>query len=381
MKRREEKTRKNTLKKGLLWILMAVWSVFAMCGQAMAANSQTDWNLKIEQSNQPEHRVEGEAFTPKGIVTSNYNIQNIFVVVYDSNGKEMVSSLRTNLQVKTYDISKMNLDLTKLPVGTDYTYIVAARDEAGKKNLVKVSFDVMERSALGIENFGYLGTLTKGNGFKIAGTLVSNYEIRTCYAAIYDQDDHVLVEKTVRPNAKSFDLVNMTLSAQHLPAGNYVYRLSARDALGKKALAKEQLVIVEPVDPYTEKMNAFISNDTWKNGAAWAAAKTPTISDYAGAGCCAYAADFAKYVFGNDSARGGIQFSDPDEIRAGDIIYVSGKSHWVVVLGRNGSQLKTAEGNWGGKVVISDTAYTVSNHTFMRDGKKFRTFEAGYHFQ
>ena len=381
MKRKHEAMLRHTAMRGFLLILMVVWSVLVMRNQAMAAsNGQMDWKLQIEQANKPENRTEGESFSPRGIITSNKELQNIFIVVYDANGNEMVSCLRTNLGVTKYDISKMSLDLAKLPAGKNYTYIVAARDSAGKKNLVKETFNVEACSELRIDIFGYLNTLTEGNGFKIAGTLVSNYTIKTCYAAIYDQNGNVLVDKTVQPNAKSFDLVNMTLSAQNLPAGTYVYRLAARDTVGRKALVCETLYI-KGVDLYTQKMNEFISNDKWKNGAAWEAAKKPTISGYVGSGCCAYAADFVKYVFGSDKLRDGSSFSNPSEIRSGDVIYVSGTDHWFVVLGRNGNQLTTAEGNWGGKVVISDTAYTVNGNTLMRNGAKFRTFETGYHYQ
>ena len=381
MTRKHGTNLKQKAVKGFLMVLMVVYYVLMMMKPAMAAEEdQGNWKLEIQQANKPENRIVGEAFAPKGIVISNKKIQNIFIAVYDASGKEMVSCLRSNLGIKEYDISQMKLDLTKLPVGKNYTYVVAVRDEAGKKNLVKTTFHVEEKSTLHVDGFGYLNTVGTGHGFKIAGTLVSNYTIQTCYAAIYDQNDRVLVDKVVEPKGKSFDLVNMTLPSGDLPAGTYTYRLAARDEAERKMLACETLYIVVE-DPYTEKMNAFINSNQWKHGAEWEGSKRPTISQYGGSGCCAYAADFVKYVFGSDNARGGSAFTNPSEIRSGDVIYVSGKDHWFVVLERNGNQLTTAEGNWGGKVVISKTAYTVNQNTLMRDGKKFRTFEKGYHFQ
>lgn len=132
---------------------------------------------------------------------------------------------------------------------------------------------------------------------------------------------------------------------------------------------------------YAQKVNQFINDSRWKNGASWGASKRPAISTYGSASCCAYAADFVKYVFNNNSPRGGRAFSNPSEIKAGDVIYVTGTDHWFVVLERNGNTLKTAEGNWGGKVVISNGTYTISGNTLMRSGAKFRTFNTGYHFQ
>jgi len=131
---------------------------------------------------------------------------------------------------------------------------------------------------------------------------------------------------------------------------------------------------------YTQKMNSFISQSAYRNGASWSASKKPKLSSYGSSGCAAYAADFVKYVFGKASPRGGSAFYSASGIKAGDVIIVSGSTHWFVVLERNGNRLKTAEGNWSGKVVVSDGTYTVVNGQLCRNGKKFRTFSVGYHF-
>ena len=132
---------------------------------------------------------------------------------------------------------------------------------------------------------------------------------------------------------------------------------------------------------YSEKVQSFLKDSRFKNGATWKSSQKPKLSSYNGSGCCAYAADFAKYVFGKSAPTSGTKFTNPQDIKEGDVIKVTGSQHWFVVLERNGQNLKTAEGNWGGKVVVSSTAYTVKNNTLYRNGKKFRTFAAGYHFQ
>ena len=48
----------------------------------------------------------------------------------------------------------------------------------------------------------------------------------------------------------------------------------------------------------------------------------------------------------------------------------------------NGKHLTTVEANWtGGRVVKSTSAYTIVGNTLYRNGKKFRTFSAGYHYK
>lgn len=132
---------------------------------------------------------------------------------------------------------------------------------------------------------------------------------------------------------------------------------------------------------YSSKMQSFIKDSRFKNGATWKSNQKPKLSSYSCSGCCAYTADFVKYVFGKSSPRSGKKFTNPKDIKAGDVIKVTGSQHWFVVLERNGQKLKTAEGNWGGKVVVSSSVYTVKNNTLYRNGKKFRTFSEGYHFQ
>ena len=132
---------------------------------------------------------------------------------------------------------------------------------------------------------------------------------------------------------------------------------------------------------YTKKVNAFISDKRWKNGAKWTDAQKPKLSSYTAWGCCAYTADFCKYVFGKSSYRSGKKFSSPKDIKAGDVIKVTGPEHWFVVLERNGNKLKTAEGNWSGKVLVSSSTYTIKNNKLYRSGSPFRKFSAGYHMQ
>ncbi len=132
---------------------------------------------------------------------------------------------------------------------------------------------------------------------------------------------------------------------------------------------------------YEKKVQAFLADSRWKNGAKWSSSQRPKLSSYSASGCCAYAVDFCKYVFGKNSYSSGKKFTNPKEIKAGDVIKVTNSQHWFVVLERNGNKLKTAEGNWDGKVVVSNGTYTISGNQLYRRGKKFRTFSAGYHMQ
>ena len=138
----------------------------------------------------------------------------------------------------------------------------------------------------------------------------------------------------------------------------------------------------QPIDKNTfnKKATAFLTDKRWKNGAVYGSSQRPKLSKYGSVGCCAYAADFVQYVFGKSSPRSGTEFRSLAQVRAGDILVLSGPPHWIVVLSRNGNILTTTEGNWMGKVAAVKGAYTINGNTLMRSGKKFRTFSLGYHY-
>ncbi len=116
---------------------------------------------------------------------------------------------------------------------------------------------------------------------------------------------------------------------------------------------------------YDSKVNAFTSDSRWKNGASFGSGRTPYISSWTSWGCFAYTADFVKYMFGREAPQYGDSFTNASEIRAGDVLYADSTPHYVVVLSRSGNNLRTAEGNWGGAVRITDSAYYISGSSVL----------------
>lgn len=135
---------------------------------------------------------------------------------------------------------------------------------------------------------------------------------------------------------------------------------------------------------FDTKVQAFLSDERWKNGIAWGDSQTPKLSKWSSTGCCAYAADFAAYVYGSTSeawtGSGFQKFTNLNEIRAGDIIHTS--NHWFVVLSRTGNTFYTAEGNFDDKVRVSTDGWGIKDGKIYNlkasDGE--RTFVYGYHY-
>ena len=131
-------------------------------------------------------------------------------------------------------------------------------------------------------------------------------------------------------------------------------------------------------------MNSFLSDSRWKNGTSWGENQRPKLSPYSSKGCCAYVSDYAKYVHLKNSPTAGTAYYKTSQIKAGDIVRVSG--HWLVVVSRNGNTLKTAEGNVNmdktRKVHVSNGKWTIKGNSLKNKYEKnARVLIAGYHFQ
>lgn len=142
------------------------------------------------------------------------------------------------------------------------------------------------------------------------------------------------------------------------------------------------MIKVNAASDFETKYQAFISDARWKNAIGWGGNQGPKISGWDSSGCCAYAADFQKYVYGTQGWSKST-FYNVSEIKAGDILHIQCDQgeHWIVILNRNGNTLYTAEGNFGSIVVVSNSRYTISgNNLYNTYAKRNYNLTTGYHF-
>lgn len=145
---------------------------------------------------------------------------------------------------------------------------------------------------------------------------------------------------------------------------------------------------------YDQRVAAFLADSRWKHGSVWNAGQMPKVSTWESYGCCAYCADFVGYVYGEKASVWTSNlftpYTDINEVRAGDIIHMDG--HWIVVLGRDGNKLYTAEGNIVynqgkanevRKVRVSKTCWTITGGKFCNNdvsSKPKNKLITGYHY-
>ena len=101
------------------------------------------------------------------------------------------------------------------------------------------------------------GTIRKGEGFNIHGTISSNYKITSVTVGIYRTNGAVYSEKTVKPNTYSYDVSRLDYDI-YVPneAGTFVYRVKASDEHKFNVVLQEsQFVITDSSSvtyaPYT----------------------------------------------------------------------------------------------------------------------------------
>ncbi|MBQ6789336.1 MAG: S-layer homology domain-containing protein [Clostridia bacterium] len=142
------------------------------------------------------------------------------------------------------------------------------------------------------------------------------------------------------------------------------------------------------VAKYEERLKAFKADSRFKDGATWGYEQRPKLNTgWSCKGCCAYVADFVKYVYGVNTASWAsenfLKYTDINDIKKGDVIYINdAANHWFVVLERNGNSLDVVEGNYGGKVRHIDDGYRIKDgKLYDVKSKKSRPFGYGSHYK
>lgn len=177
---------------------------------------------------------------------------------------------------------------------------------------------------------------------------------------------------------------------------SWVQTILQASALTKQLLNSEQAHLISQKAELVGRMNAFISNNRWKNGAKFSNA-TVALSG-AQRGCLAYATDFVHEVWqrsesDNRPGKNGVRFSkyDMNELSDGDIIHTiyekkdsdgNDVNHYYCILLRNADgTLYTAEGNSSGKVAVSSSKHSMSNLKTYSSTYGTGNVENGWHMQ
>lgn len=231
---------------------------------------------------------------------------------------------------------------------------------------------------------------------KVSITVKSTTKVHWTAASgkIYAGDGKTVVaSKSEKANYNRKDMniwydVNAEMGKKLTPGTKYYVQFTATAGKTKYTSSKYSFTTAAKKSS-TGSVSAFLADSKWKNGTEWGDEQKPKLNTgYSSKGCCAYCADFVKYVFGKTDIRSGKKYTSTGNIKANDVLHVGGgDGHWLVVLSKNGNSLKVAEGNVSGIkagkncVHVSDGKWTVTGNSLKNRYESFkRPLLEGYHY-
>jgi len=191
--------------------------------------------LTLTGATYPTTLTKGTGFKVEGTVQSGYSITAVKAGVYDSSGKSQFEYTATPWTT-SYNVNYLDSYMTfsKLDTGT-YTYkIIASDTKTSNVVLLQKNFTVTSSAAtasLTLTGATYPTSLTKGTGFKVEGTVKSDYSITSVKVGVYSQSGTAQFERTVNPGATSYNINSLDsyMTFSKLNAGTYTYKIVASD--------------------------------------------------------------------------------------------------------------------------------------------------------
>jgi glucan-binding repeat-containing protein len=211
--------------------------------------------LKITGETKPGTLKIGDYFGLDGIITSNYQIQEVHAQILDSSGNtvQWITVYPGTTEYRLNGEVDESLIFNYLSAGR-YTYTVTAKDSSGnEKKLISKSFSVQEpkaeKSTLKITGATKPTKIQEGSFFGLDGTISSNYSITKVYGAINTSNGQTVQEITVYPNTMEYRLngeIDNSLIFNYLSEGSYRYVIIASDNSGKeKKLINQSFKVVK----------------------------------------------------------------------------------------------------------------------------------------
>lgn len=221
--------------------------------------------LAINLTNYPGTIKEGDTFSLRGEVSSNYKITSVKGYVINASNKT-VQSTEDKPNSTSMDIRSANLNqrmlFDKLSPGA-YTLKIEAKDASGKIIPESKSFTVTAKgqenapqntppdkvaSTLNINLTNYPTSIKEGDMFSLRGEITSNYNITNVNGYIINLSNNKTLQTTTdTPNAKSMDIrpaeLNQSMLFDKLSPGSYYLRIEATDASDKTLVSSKSFTV------------------------------------------------------------------------------------------------------------------------------------------
>ena len=191
----------------------------------------------------------GNVVSIRGTVTSaSSNLKSVTVGVYDSNNK-LVTGKTVTPNAKTYNIRNLDayVSFGSLKAGT-YSYkVIATNATHTNVAVVNQKFTVSDGSTATTDTLHITGgtsvpNITEGTSVVVKGIVSSAASnITSVTVGVYSASGNLITGKTVRPNAKTYDLrrLDAYVNFNLLTPGSYLYRVTVTNGTTSQHLVNQ----------------------------------------------------------------------------------------------------------------------------------------------
>ena len=192
----------------------------------------------------------GNVVSIRGTVTSaSSNLKSVTVGVYDSNNK-LVTGKTATPNAKTYNVRNLDayVSFGDLKAGTYYYRVFATNATTTNFPVVEQKFTVSANGSttasdtLSISGGTSVPNITEGTSVVVKGTVSSAASnITSVTVGVYSASGNLITGKTVRPNAKTYDLrrLDAYVNFNLLTPGSYLYRVTVTNGTTSQHLVNQ----------------------------------------------------------------------------------------------------------------------------------------------
>ena len=205
--------------------------------QKFTVSESATSNISITGGTTVPNITEGTPVIIKGTVSSTSHIYSVTVGVYSTSGN-LITGRTVNPNTKSYDLRNLdayvNFDLL---TPDNYLYRVTVSDGTKSQQLVNQAFQVKAKGGssqsqdrLTLSGGRTIPNIKVGKAVSIRGTVKSaTSNITSLTVGVFTSSGNLVTGKTVRPNAKSYDIrqVDMYVNFNLLSPDTYYYSVIA----------------------------------------------------------------------------------------------------------------------------------------------------------
>ena len=221
--------------------------------------------FSIKDLSVPEKLTEGDTFSVKGTVKSEYNITSIKIGVCDTEGNWLSGHYTTRKPAKkTYSLANAgsSMKFSTLTPGK-YCFTVQATDSnKTTETILKNEFTVVKKpSKITVSGYTYPVSLKESSSFTLKGTVKSVYNIKKVRVGIWNNDTgkwYSGMMAEFKPNKTTFDIsqADKEIRFSDLTEGTYYYKVYVSDTEGySKSVIKKKFNVSKIASKFTVSSN------------------------------------------------------------------------------------------------------------------------------